>query len=342
MMGNAGRVSARAFAALALVIGFAAAAAPASADIKINEIESQPTDWVEPTNTGAAAVDIGNYVLRDSGPTNPTTIPAGDDAPAGRVLLDRLHAGLGNPDAVRLFDAGGTMIDSYAYDDHARSTVWALPRRHRCVREHGGADAGRGDALPRPGSPWPGGAAISILDDAADVRRERQRAGLPAVRHGCAGRAVGGAQLQPVLALPAWSETGAAVAAPHRLHPRGSRYKNGLGDPDAEGVTLADGDATRCTSPPSATAAAASLPEVLRYDTSAVGATLSATNEWDLSLDLPGLGANLGLEAIAFVPDSLLVAKGRIDDAGAKYNPADLPQSRQRACSSSASSRPAR
>ena len=59
-MGTAGRASARPFAALALVIGFAAAAAPASADIRINEIESQGrADWVELTNTGPAAVDIG-------------------------------------------------------------------------------------------------------------------------------------------------------------------------------------------------------------------------------------------------------------------------------------------
>ena len=37
-------------------------------------------------------------------------------------------------------------------------------------------------------------------------------------------------------------------------------------------------------------------------------------------------GANLGLEAVTWVPDSLLVAKGFIDDAkGGVYNPASYP-----------------
>jgi hypothetical protein len=54
------------------------------------------------------------------------------------------------------------------------------------------------------------------------------------------------------------------------------------------------------------------------------GPALTATNQWDLLGDLPGLGANAGLEAIAWMPDSLLVAKGLIDESkGAKYNPAD-------------------
>ena len=90
-------------------------------------------------------------------------------------------------------------------------------------------------------------------------------------------------------------------------------------------MTLADGDPNALYVATERDGGGGSLPKILRYDTSAAGATLAATNEWDLSADLPGLGANLGLEAIAFVPDTLLVAKGLIDDAGTKYNPADYP-----------------
>src|SRR4051794_40971992 len=117
----AGRPSARAFAALALVAGFASAAAPASADIRINEIESQAIgggpDWVEVTNTGAAAVDIGGYQLRDSGNANPTNIPAGTILQPGAFFAINSNAGLGNPDQVRLFDNGLTLIDSYSFAD---------------------------------------------------------------------------------------------------------------------------------------------------------------------------------------------------------------------------------
>jgi hypothetical protein len=69
-----------------------------------------------------------------------------------------------------------------------------------------------------------------------------------------------------------------------------------------------------------------SQPGVLRYDVTGAGPNLTATNWWDLTADLPGLGANAGLEAIGFVPDSFLVAKGLIDEStGAAYNPADYP-----------------
>ena len=54
---------------------------------------------------------------------------------------------------------------------------------------------------------------------------------------------------------------------------------------------------------------------------------LSATHEWNLAAALPPLGDNAGLEAIAFVPDTLLVAKGLVDDSkgGGKYDPANYP-----------------
>src|SRR4051812_44117687 len=116
-------LAARTAAAVAITAGLAVAAAPASADIRINEIESQDAgggnDWVELTNTGAATVDIGNYVLRDSGAANPTTIPAGTMLAPGAYFATDSNAGLGNPDEVRLFDNGGTLIDSYSFADHA-------------------------------------------------------------------------------------------------------------------------------------------------------------------------------------------------------------------------------
>ena len=104
-------------------------------------------------------------------------------------------------------------------------------------------------------------------------------------------------------------------------------YKNGLGEPDAEGVTLADGDPNGIYVATERDGGGGSLPKVLRYDTSAGGAVISATHEWNLAAGLPPLGDNAGLEAIAFVPDTLLVAKGLVDDArgGAKYDPANYP-----------------
>ncbi len=104
-------------------------------------------------------------------------------------------------------------------------------------------------------------------------------------------------------------------------------FPNGGGVPDAEGVTFAAGDANgiyvsieRNQSGP---AADISRPAVLRYDITAPGGTLVATQEWDLTVDLPGLGRNAGLEALTWIPDDVLVAKGLFDEsAGTTYNPA--------------------
>jgi hypothetical protein len=107
-------------------------------------------------------------------------------------------------------------------------------------------------------------------------------------------------------------------------------YPDGSGVPDAEGVTLAGGDANgifvSTERNDSGGFSNTSRPSVLRYDTSTAATSLSATREWNLSADLPGLGANAGLEAVAWIPDSLLVAKGLVDDStGAAYNPATHP-----------------
>jgi Ca2+-binding RTX toxin-like protein len=100
--------------------------------------------------------------------------------------------------------------------------------------------------------------------------------------------------------------------------------------PDAEGVTLAGGDPNgvyvateRNDDGPNSNT---SRPAVLRYDGSSAGATLTATKDWNLTANLPGLAANAGLEAVTWVPDDLLVSKGFMDEtAAAPYNPASYP-----------------
>ena len=106
------------------------------------------------------------------------------------------------------------------------------------------------------------------------------------------------------------------------------RYPNGSGSPDAEGVTFAGSTAggiyvaTERNNDVSGTSRNA----VLRFDPAATGTTLVATREWNLTADLPVVGSNLGLEAITWVPDSSLVARGFHDEAaGAAYDPARYP-----------------
>ncbi len=105
-------------------------------------------------------------------------------------------------------------------------------------------------------------------------------------------------------------------------------YTDGGGVPDAEGVTLAGGDANGVfvSTERNDNGGNTSRPAVLRYDVSSPGSTLTATKDWNLTPDLPGLDDNAGLEAITWVPDSLLTAKGFVDQStAAPYDPLLYP-----------------
>jgi hypothetical protein len=106
------------------------------------------------------------------------------------------------------------------------------------------------------------------------------------------------------------------------------RYPDGTGSPDAEGLTRAEWSSTAIyvSAERNNSDSAVSRLSVLRYDYTAAGTTLTATHEWNLTKDLPAAGANLGLEAIAWVPDSFLVANGFFDEAAnAAYDPNRYP-----------------
>ena len=102
------------------------------------------------------------------------------------------------------------------------------------------------------------------------------------------------------------------------------RFTDGTGDVDAEGVTRAEADSTAMYvgSERDNLNPLVSRLSVLRYDTAVTGDTVSATHEWDLTADLPAVYANAGFEALTWVPDSFLVARGFIDEnTGEVYQP---------------------
>jgi hypothetical protein len=103
------------------------------------------------------------------------------------------------------------------------------------------------------------------------------------------------------------------------------RYPNGTGAPDAEGVTKAEMDSPAIYVSTERDGSGSNRFSVLRYDTSSTATTLTATNEWNLTTDLPKVSkTNLGLEGIAWVPDSYLTANGFIDDnTHLAYDPAN-------------------
>jgi len=105
------------------------------------------------------------------------------------------------------------------------------------------------------------------------------------------------------------------------------RYPAGTGSPDAESVTRAGaGAAIYVATERDNDVGNTSRPGVLRYDPAGAATALNATHEWNLTADLPAVDPNGGFEAITWVPDSLLVARGfRDEKLGKPYAPADYP-----------------
>jgi hypothetical protein len=313
------------------------AATSASAAIVINEIESDAPsagpDYVELANNGAATVDIGGYVIKDDNDANAYTIPGGTMLAAGAYYVvdsnTPLGFGLGSPDAARLFEPGNLVvpIDAYTWTSHAAATYGRCPDSTGGITGTNSGTPGAANDCPVPGLTWPGGTGVGLADDINVFGSNLS--GLAYQPSGSGARGVLWAVRNNPATLYRLIFDGTKwIPDPANGWSAGKQlfFTNGAGVPDAEGVTLADGDANgifvsieRNDDGPNSNT---SHPAVLRYDVSGAGATLTATREWDLTADLPGLGPNLGLEAIAWVPDSLLVAKGFKDEATlATYTP---------------------
>jgi hypothetical protein len=300
--------------------------------VRINEIESSdgnPGDWIELKNNGAASVDLSGFVVKDSDDTHTFVIPSGTSIAAGGYWVAEVESsyGLGKADSARLFAADGTLLDSHSWSEHAATTYG------RCAdgtgdfvvtaaSTKGAANSCAGDLVT---SPWPGSPAVATADvkdtfvtNMSGLAYESRKAGdvLWAAKNGA------GALYRLVFNGTNWvPDADNGWSNGKLLH-----YTNGTGDVDAEGVALTTAGTEGglfISSERNNSANAISRPSVLRYDATVAGDSLTATMEWNLTADLPVVGANAGLEGITWVPDSALVADGLIDEkTSALYDPA--------------------
>ncbi|WP_083958070.1 lamin tail domain-containing protein [Herbidospora mongoliensis] len=300
---------------------------PAST-VKLNEIESNggtPGDWVELTNTGATPVDVSGWIVKDNDDTHIHTIPAGTTIAAGGFLPVDVETsyGLGGADSARLYSADGlTLLDSHTWAAHAAITWGRCPDGTGEFKENTAATKGAANACGGSGpsaTPWPGGAGVATADGANVLGGNMS--GLYNAESGALWAVKNGPGTLYRL------EYDGTKWAPVTTHPL--KFPTGLGDPDAEGVTMTPagvaGGVFVSTERDNGNSGV-SRPAILRFDPTGVNTTLNATKEWVLTADLPVVGANLGLEAITWVPDSYLTSKGFVDEkTGAAYKPADYP-----------------
>jgi Lamin Tail Domain/RTX calcium-binding nonapeptide repeat (4 copies)/Thrombospondin type 3 repeat len=324
--------------ALLAIVALLAAASTASAAVVINELESNDPapgpDWVELYNNGAAPVDISGYVVKDSTDNNPYTVPAATTLAAGAYYSFDTPFGLGNGDAVRLFDSSATpvLIDSFGYSAHASTTYGRCPDGTGQINTTTVDTRNAANSCPAAVPAWPG--APDVSNAAGDFPFGQNLSGLAYQPSGSSAPGVLWAVRNNPSTLFRLVYDGTKWAPDTTngwANGKTLFYKDGAGVPDAEGVTLAGGDANGVfvsteRNDSGGAISNTSRPAVLRYDVSGSGASLNATNDWNLTPDLPGLGANLGLEAVAWVPDSYLVGKGFVDEVtNAAYNPATYP-----------------
>ena len=307
--------------------------------VRLNEVESSggtPGDWIELRNNGATAADVSGFVLKDTDDSHAVVLPGGSTIAAGGHLAVDVDAaggfGLGGADSARLFAAdGSTLLDSYAWTAHAATSYGRCPDGTgdfvaTTASTKGTANSCAGDVVT---AVWPGSATVQTVDPAGVLGGNMS--GLAYEAAGAVGTAGDvlwaakngpGALYRLVSDGAGWApEAGNGWGAGKLLH-----YTDGTGDVDAEGVTLTSAGAAGglfIASERNNAVSGVSRPAVLRYDASATGAELTASMEWNLTADLPVVGANAGLEAIAWLPDSFLVAQGMLDEhTNAAYDPA--------------------
>jgi hypothetical protein len=109
------------------LLAMCAAAPAASADVVLNEISCDGSDWIELSNTSAGAADVSGWVLTDKALdppagdrlvlSNPTVIPAGGHLALERNQPDSFTFGIGCSETIRLGDAASVPVDEVQLPD---------------------------------------------------------------------------------------------------------------------------------------------------------------------------------------------------------------------------------
>jgi phosphodiesterase/alkaline phosphatase D-like protein len=310
-----------------------------STSVKINEVESDqgvPGDWVELYNTGTSSVSLAGFVFKDNDDGHSYIIPSGTSIPAGGYLvLDEAQFvfGLGSADSARLFDPNGVLLDSYSWTAHATTTYGRCPNGTGAFTTTTASTKGTVNACPGDVTyaVWPGGATIQDAGpnnsffggNLSGLVYEASGSTAPGVLWGV--RNGPSAIFRLIFNGSIWvADTTNNWSLGKQL-----RYPDGTGDPDSEGITFAGSGSSLglyVSTERNNSNNGVSRLSVLRYDPLAAGSTLTATQEWNLTADLPVSGPNLGLEAITWVPDTFLTSKSFFDEAkGHTYNPSEYP-----------------
>ena len=308
--------------------------ANACSPIRINEIESSDPadgpDWVELVNLSEEDQSVEGWMIKDAKDDEEVTTLGALTVPAGgHLLVDDLAAGLGSGDSARLFDPTGKQVDGHTWTAHAAVTYG------RCSDGVGifvdTVTATPGEANDCPGLatvPWPGSQEVATSDLAETFGQDASGVTFDPTEPDTLWVAQNKAGTLRKLTKDVSGETPTWVPAEGWADGRDPKYADGTGAPDTEGITIGPDGAVYLASERNNDVSGVSKNTVLRYEPGETAtATMSATDEWDISPLLPEtLGANLGLEGITWIPDTYLTEGGLVDESTTEaYDPADYP-----------------
>ncbi|MBD3915194.1 lamin tail domain-containing protein [Nocardioides hwasunensis] len=299
-------------------------AANACSSIRLNEISSSPTDWVELVNLSDAPVDVTGWVVKDSTDVAPATL-SGMVPARGHLVVEGNLPGLGGADSARLYDPAAKLIDSFSWTTHG------VPTYARCADGVGSfvasAAATKGTTNDCPGletKPWFGSQDVVVSDLAETFNQDAS--GVVFDPADPSGKTLWVAQNKAGTLFKMTKDGATWVPAAGWAGGKNPRYDDGTGAPDTEGITIGPDGAVYLAAERDNSVSGVSRNTVLRYVPGTSASSMHATDEWNLNDLLPTLGANLGLEGITWIPDSALTAGGFLDQAkGKAYAPADYP-----------------
>jgi LPXTG-motif cell wall-anchored protein len=324
----------------------------------INEIDSSPADWVELYNSGDNTVDLTGYEIRDNSDDHRWQFTSGSVAPRGFVTIDAKSTGLvfddvaavfvpgtfeealgiGSGDSIRLYDSTGATVDEYSWTEHASlNGDAALATYARCPDGTGEfalahptpgtanscfsaneLDPQEPPATAAPAKPFPtvGMAKIqdvSFLDDSSGLDWADDY--LWAVDNGTGRFWKLTAHADGSVSFVDGWETGKRV-----------RYAKDAQDPEAagpdtEGITMAGDGRLYIASERDNSNKGVNYNVLLQADPEADGPDVVASQEWDLTALLPTVSANMGIEAVEWVPNSEVAGKLWDHNTGAAFNP---------------------
>ncbi|WP_342372482.1 lamin tail domain-containing protein [Propioniciclava soli] len=315
--------------------------------IVINEVESDgdSTDWVEVVNSSDAPIDLSGWTVMDDDPFGhagqTAPLPSGTVLGAGEYFVfdqgTHFSFGLGANDVASVRDADGTVVAESAWAAHAAVSIGRCPGTTGPMVDQIASTKGLSNACdgvipedPEPETPintitWPGSPDVTVLDTTATFLADSSGLDVEQTEDGSVLWGVdndAGTIFKSHVAAD-----GSFTLARGWEDGRNVRFQTDTGPegPDAEGITVSGDGSLYVAVERDNNAKGVNLNKVLKVDPDAAGATIVASQEWDLTADLPAVSANTGLEAVEWVADADLAGVLWDDALGKPYEPADHP-----------------